>query len=173
MNCPRQSLHQRWHGGSKMTWKLPPQSAQHPVNHPGKRRTTSEQCPNSWREMSHTTPVNVRIMVSATVRRRLGNSHRRSRSRQVGVHEAVRVVSGLASGQFPGSSTVFPNDYRARAAARYFPQLRISHVFSVTTPFHVRELSANMSANSLHLPQSNLSTSPKSRLASVRGSRET
>ncbi len=63
--CPRQSSHQSWHDGSQMTWQLPQQSAQHPGNH----RATSEQCPSSWREISHTTQVNVRTMVRATVRR--------------------------------------------------------------------------------------------------------
>ena len=76
--CPRQSLHQSWRDGSQMAWQLPPQStpesAQYRVNHPGNCRATSEQCPRSSRETSHTTPVNVRTMVAATARRRLGNS---------------------------------------------------------------------------------------------------
>jgi hypothetical protein len=63
--CPRQSLHD----GSQMAWQLPPQSTPQSVNHPGNCRATSEQCPSSWREMSHTTPVDVRTMVGATVRR--------------------------------------------------------------------------------------------------------
>jgi hypothetical protein len=99
--CPRQSLHQCWRDGSQMAWQLPPQStpqsAQHPVNHVGNCRATSEQCPSSWREMSHTTSVDVRTMVGATARKRLGNR----RSSPAADHAADRLASTEQSAQCP------------------------------------------------------------------------
>jgi len=42
-------------------------AAQHPVNHPGNCRATTETCPGSWRETSHEAPLNVRAKVRTIV----------------------------------------------------------------------------------------------------------